>query len=78
MVRPQSHHPQVGQWARRAGRCDACIGLAKVESKTCAQLIKEQSAVYDSQPNGGTEVGVRLVRGLLRTAKLCPEARVGE
>ena len=54
------------------------IELAKIECKDFAQLTKEQSAAYDSQPNGGTEVGVRLVRGLLRTVKLCLEARIGK
>ena len=37
------------------------IELAKVESKDFEQLGKEQSAAYDSQSNGGTGVGVRLV-----------------
>ena len=54
------------------------IELAKIESKDFEQLGKEQSAAYDSQSNGGTEVGVRLVRGLLRTLKLCLEERIGK
>ncbi len=54
------------------------IELAKIECKDFVQLTKEQSAAYDSQPNGGTEVDVRLVRGLLRTVKLCPQARIGK
>ena len=37
----------------------------------------EQSAPYDSQSNGGTEVGVRALRGLVRTVKLCTERRIG-
>ena len=36
----------------------------------------ETSAAYDSQSNGGTEVGVRNVRGLFRTLKACLEGRV--
>ncbi len=53
------------------------IELAKVECKDFAQLTKEQSAAYDSQSNGGVEVGVMLVRGLFRTLRLCLGARVG-
>ena len=54
------------------------IELAKVECKDFNQLTQEQSAAYDLQANGGTEVGVRLVRGLLRTLKLCLESRIGK
>ena len=46
------------------------VELAKIECKDFVQLSKEQSAAYVSQSNGGTKVGVRLVRGLLRTVKL--------
>ena len=41
------------------------------------KLSKEVPATYDSQSNGGTKVGVRLVRGLFRTLKLCLEGQVG-
>ncbi len=41
-----------------------------------SKVTREEPAKYDSQSNGGTEVGVRLVRGLFRTLKLCLEARV--
>jgi hypothetical protein len=54
------------------------IELVKVECKDFDQISKEQSAAYDSQSNGGTEVGVRLVRGLLWTVKLCLEERIGK
>ena len=37
----------------------------------------EQSQAYDSQSNGGTEVGIRAVRGLFRTLRLCLERRIG-
>ena len=37
------------------------------------RLTNENSAAYGSQSNGGTEVGVKLVRGLFRTLKLCLE-----
>ncbi len=50
--------------------------LAKVECKDLDQMAKEDPVAYDSQSNGGTEVGVRLVRGLLRTVKLCLEQRL--
>ena len=52
------------------------IELAKVEVKDLTQITAEQSAAYDSQSNGGTEVGVQLVRGLFRTLRLCLEARL--
>jgi hypothetical protein len=42
------------------------------------RLTKERSAPYDSQSNGGTEVGVMLIRGLFRTLKLCLESHVGK
>ena len=51
------------------------MGLAKVDFKDLEQMTKEDPATYDSQSNGGTEVGVRLVRGMLRTVKLCLEQR---
>ena len=35
----------------------------------------ETSAAYESQSNGGTEVGVRNVRGLFRTLKACLDER---
>ena len=37
----------------------------------------EQSQEYDSQGNGGTEVGIRAVRDLFRTMRLCLERRIG-
>ena len=41
-------------------------------------VMVETSAKYDSKSNGGTEVGVRLVRGVYRTLRLCLEARLGK
>ena len=38
---------------------------------TLKRLSKEQPAKYDARGNGGTEVGVMLLRGLFRTLKLC-------
>ena len=40
------------------------------------RLCKEEPAAYDSQSNGGTEVGVMLVRGLFRTLNLCLESQI--
>ena len=39
---------------------------------------EESPAAYDSQSNGGTEVGVRIIRGMFRTLKLCLEARLNK
>ncbi len=47
----------------------------KVEDMETA--TSEQSHPRDSQSNGGTEVGIRIVRGLFRTLRLCLEKRVG-
>ncbi len=47
-----------------------------MECKDLDQLTKEDPAADDSQANGGTEIGVQLVKGMLRTHKLCLESRV--
>ena len=39
-------------------------------------IQEEAPNTYDSQSNGGVEVGIRLVRGMFRTLKLCLEARL--
>ena len=52
------------------------IDMSKAECKTIDSLSREESAPYDSQSNGSTETGVRLIRGLFRTTELCLEARV--
>ncbi len=39
-------------------------------------ISTENPPKYDSQSNGGTEVGVQLVRGIFRTLKLCLESRI--
>ena len=56
---------------RRVGRL-----LKMIERMENVQ--EESSAAYDSQSNGGVEVGVKLVRGMFRTLKLCLEARLGK
>jgi hypothetical protein len=54
----------------------ASLEIAKVEVKEIEQITSESPPAYDSQANGGTEVGVRVIRGLLRTLKLCLESRI--
>ena len=54
----------------------ASLEMIKVEVKDVEQITSESPPAYDSQANGGTEVGVRIVRGMLRTIKLCLEARI--
>ncbi len=39
-------------------------------------IVPEESPRYDSQSNGGTEVGVMLIRGLFRTLKLALESKI--
>ena len=46
------------------------------EYKNIENVQTEIPVTYDSQSNGGTEVGVRLVRGLFRSLKLCRAARL--
>ena len=41
------------------------------------RLSKDAPAKYDSQSNGGVEVGVMLIRGLFRTLKLCLDSHLG-
>ena len=47
------------------------LELATVEVKELEQAAHETPPAYDSQANGGTEDGVRVRRGMLRTLKLC-------
>ncbi len=54
------------------------LEIAKVDCKDLEQLSKEDPAAYDSQSNGGTEVGVRMIRGLFRSIKLCLEERLNK
>ena len=64
------NEPSIQALAHRA------IVLAKIELKDMEQVSKEDPVAYDSMTNGGTEVGVRLLRGLFRSVKLCLEARI--
>ena len=38
----------------------------------------QSPAAYESKSNGGIEVGIKIVRGLFRTLKLCLEQRLGK
>ena len=64
------NEPAVQALARQA------LELAKVEVKELEQATTESPPAYDSQANGGTEVGIRVIRGMLRTLKLCLEQRL--
>ena len=64
------NEPSIQALARRA------IELAKVELKDLDQVSKEDPVAYDSMTNGGTVVGVGLMRGLFRSDKLCLEQRI--
>ena len=54
------------------------LTVMKFKVEGLASLTTEQSAAYESQPNGATEVAVSAIRGLRRTLRLCLEARVGK
>ena len=46
------------------------LEMIKVEVKEVDQVTSESPPAYDSQANGGTEVGARIVSGMLRTIQL--------
>ena len=48
------------------------------EWKSLDNVQTECPAACESQSNGGTEVGVKIVRGMFRTLKLCLEQRLGK
>ena len=68
-------------------KCDNESAVKALRART-ARILKvqehvtnvqeENPVVYDSQANGGVEVGVKIVRGVFRTLKLCLEARLGK
>ena len=64
--------PAIQAVARKA------VELAKVRLEDAEQISKETSHAYDSQSNGGTEVGIRNIRCIFRTSKLCFESRIGK
>ena len=47
--------------------------MIKVECKEFDHVSREEPSAYDSQSNGAVEAGVKVVRGILRTLKLCTE-----
>jgi hypothetical protein len=54
------------------------LKVMKFKVEGLESLTTEQSAAYESQSNGATEVAVRAMRGVIRTLRLCLEARVGK
>ena len=70
LILKADNEPALQALVRRA------LEMAKVECKDLEQVSKEDSPAYDSQANGGIEVGVQIVRGMLRTLKLCLEQRI--
>ena len=53
------------------------LQLLRCQVEGLESVGTEHSQAYDSQASGGTEVGVRILRGLFRTLKLCLEGRIG-
>jgi hypothetical protein len=51
---------------------------AQKDESSVQNVSIEHSAEYESQSNGGTECGIRAVRGIFRTIKVCLEERVGQ
>ncbi len=47
------------------------------EDSTVERISAAQSAEYESASDGGTECGIRAVRGQFRTIKRCTETRIG-
>jgi hypothetical protein len=52
------------------------LELIRVRVEHVTKISSETSPAYDSQSNGGVEVGVMLIRGMFRTLRLCLEARL--
>ena len=48
------------------------------ELKGLVNVQTESPVEYDSQSNGAIEAGIKIVRGMFRTLKLCLEARLGK
>ena len=51
---------------------------AQKDESPVRSVSMEHSAEHESQSNGGTECGIRAVRGVFRTIKLCLEERIGQ
>ena len=54
----------------------AAVQMIKIDCKHVEQVSVEAPPTYDSQANGGIEVGIRIIRGILRTVEMCVEQRV--
>ncbi len=52
--------------------------ITKAKCEKVESVSREEPPKYSSQSNGGTEVGIRIIRGMFRTMKLCLEARIGK
>ena len=52
------------------------LEVVRVKAEQIKRISTETPPAYDSQANGGVEVGVMLIRGLFRTLKLCLESRI--
>ena len=56
---------------------DQVEGVLREKNVSINSIGKEQPPEYDSRSNGATEIGVKLVKGLMRTITLCLESRLG-
>ena len=54
----------------------AALEIVKIECKHVEQASAETPPTYDSQANGGIEVGIRIIRGILRAVKMCFEQSI--
>jgi len=54
------------------------LEVIRVKATDVANITSETPPEYDSQSNGAVESGVRSIRGLFRTIRLCMEARIGK
>ena len=52
------------------------LKVARVDCPDLENAGKERSPAYDSQSNGAIESTIRTIRGLMRTVRLCLEARL--
>ena len=70
------NEPALLALARGALLAIKCQVLA--DESPVEKISIERAPEHESQSNGGTECGIRQLRGLLRTIKLCTERRVGQ
>ena len=56
---------------------DKALKVLRCQVEALENVSAEHSQPYDSPSYGGTEVGIRAVRGLFRTLRLCLGRRVG-